>query len=210
MSRRSPYLALEMRIAADERGGILHRWRYGRKLLEAKAGRQQLPHGMTADLVAAAAKAGLKLSEREIQYRVKCATVYGSEPEVRTACADFGSWSALREAGFPAVEVTEPDGLEAAGMSTDAPDAFEQMTLIPGLAPVLTVRGRKVPLDEATVADVEAYRDMYRQIHENYEKRLTQIESALDAMYDGAEGNRDANAVEAWKRGLDDDEERAS
>jgi hypothetical protein len=203
--QRSPYLRMEMRIAADERGGIVHRWRYGRKLLEAKAGRQQLPHGMAADLVAAAAKAGLKLTEREIQYRIKCATVYESEAEVRTACSDFGSWSALREAGFPPVESDEPDDLEAAGISTGAADEWTQLEIeIPGLAPVLSVDGRKIPLVEATVADVAAYYDMYRQIHENYGKRLALIEAALEAMREGSDDD-DANAIEAWKAGTADD-----
>jgi hypothetical protein len=198
--RKSIYLRLETQIAADERGGIIHRWRYGRELLEAKAGRQQLPHGMLGDLVKAAEKAGLKLSEREIRYRLRCAEVYATEQEVGTASADFGSWTALREAGFPPVESTEPDDLEAAGISTAAPDEFEQLSLIPGLAPTFKVNGRKVLLEEATVADVEAYRDMYRQIHENYGKRLALIEVALEAMLDGSDGDLEANALEAWKR----------
>ena len=200
------YLRLEMRIAADERGGVVHRWRYGRRLLEAKADRKQLPHGMIADLVKAADKAGLKLSEREIQRRVRCAETYGSEAKVRQALADSGTWSALAEAGFPPVESGEPDDLEAAGISTAAPDDFEQLTLIPGLASVLSVRGRKVPLGEATVADVAAYRDMYAEIHENFGKTLTQIEAALEAMREGSGGDDAANAVEAWKHATEGDD----
>lgn len=196
---RSPYLALEQRIAADEGRGVIHRWRYGRKLLEAKAGRQQLPHGMSADLVAAAAKAGLKLSEREIRRRVQCAEAYASEAEVGQALADFGTWSALAEAGFPSVEVDEP-GEQL--LLPDATDDFEQLTLIPGLSTTLKVRGREIPLAEATVADVAAYHDMYVQIHENYGKRLALIAAALEAMRDGCDDD-DANAVEAWKRGTE-------
>jgi hypothetical protein len=206
LPRKSIYLRLETQIAADERGGIMHRWRFGRALLEAKSGRQQLPHGMAASLVKAATEAGLKLSEREIQYRIKCATVYGSETEVRSAAADFGSWRALCDAGFPAIESTEPDDLEAAGISAAAPDEFEQLSLIPGLAPAFKVNGRKVLLEEATVSDVEAYRDMYRQIHENYGKRLALIEVALEAMLDGSDGDLEANALEAWKRANESDE----
>lgn len=44
--KTTQYLKLEKRIAVGERGGVLDRWRYGRALLDAKAGRKQLPHGM--------------------------------------------------------------------------------------------------------------------------------------------------------------------
>jgi len=220
MTTRS-YLKLEKSIATDERGGILHRWNYGRLLLAAKIGRQQLPHGLTADLVAAAAKAGLKLSEREIQYRLKCAEVYDSEEKVRTACADFGSWSALREAGFPSVDNDEPPldlhDLEAEGFSSSAPDEWGQPTLIPGFGETINARGRKVPLiegpDGATVGDAKAYLETYRQIHENFGKTLALIEAAVEAMVDGSDDDDDANAVEAWKRGTgdgDDDEDGAT
>jgi hypothetical protein len=190
-------LKLERRIAADEQGGILHRWRYGRELLGAKAGRKQLPHGLIGDLVQAAARAGLKLSEREIQWRIKCATVYATEAQVRTAGADFGSWTALRDAGFPPV-ADEPDLLTE--LAESVPDSFEQLTLIPGLGPEINARGRRIPLAEATIADIRAYRDMYAQIHENYGKRLALIDNALSAMCAGADDD-DANAVEAWQRG---------
>lgn len=54
MSRPSEYLKLERQIVVNERGGLLHRWRYGRALLKAKEGRKQLPHGLAAQLVAEA------------------------------------------------------------------------------------------------------------------------------------------------------------
>ncbi|MGH3871239.1 MAG: hypothetical protein ACRDSR_06910 [Pseudonocardiaceae bacterium] len=38
-------------IAAGERSSIVDRWRYGRALLDMKAGRKQLPHGMVNDLI---------------------------------------------------------------------------------------------------------------------------------------------------------------
>lgn len=194
------FLRLERRILVDEHGGILRRWQYGRALLRAKAGRKQLPHGMIADLIAAAERAGLKLTEREIQRRIKCATVYATEAQVRRAATDFGSWTALHESGFPAVEGDEPDLLTELAEATA--DDFEQLTLIPGLGPsISTGGGRRVRLDEATVADIRAHRDMYLQIHENYSKRLALIEAALAAMVDGSDGDDSANAVEAWTRG---------
>lgn len=207
MSRSRTFLKLERTIARAERGGILDRWRSGRQLVEAKSGRKQLPHGMSADLIASATRAGLKLSEREIQYRIQCATAYDSEAKVRSAAADFESWRALCDAGFPAVESTDPADLEAAGISIDPPDAWEQLPLIPGFGEEITVRGRKVPLTEATVADAKAYRENFKQMHENFGKTLAQIDESVATMVDGSDGDDDANAVEAWKRGagIDDD-----
>lgn len=200
MSRRNPYLALEKRIAADERGGIVHRWEYGRKLLEAKAGRRQLPHGMLADLVAAAEHAGLKVSEREIQYRIRCAEVYASEAEVRTACADFGTWSALREAGFPPVELaeSETDALEEVGLVEQDP-LFE----IPGFKPVLKIRGAKVDLAALTVRQAVDYRDSCREMHESFGRTVEHITESVEVMLRGAGGDLEANALDAYRRAGD-------
>lgn len=198
MSRPSEYLKIERRIAADERGGIMHRWQYGRALLKAKAGRKQLPDGLIRDLVAAATAAGFKISEREIQRRIRFATVYATDQQVRQILADLGSWSAIAEAGFPPVVVDELDDAEQ--LELGAPDEWEQLSLIPGLAPTLKVGGRRIALADATVADIRAYRDMYAQVHENYGKRLALIEAALRAMLDGSRDENE-NAVDAWKRG---------
>jgi len=105
MNTKSAYLLIEERIAADKRGSILHRWRYGRELLKAKAGRQRLPKGFTASLMAEAERAGLKgLSDREIQYRMAFASAYPTERHSRTAVRLFGTWTELRDAGFPPVD----------------------------------------------------------------------------------------------------------
>src|SRR6266498_1203192 len=168
---RSVYLKLESRILRDEQGGILDRWKYGRECLTHKKGRQQLPHGFIADRLAEAERAGLKLSEREIQRRVRCAEVYDSEAKVRQALADFGSWSALAEP--------------------------EQLALdIPGFKPILKINGRKVQLAEATVREAIEYRDMVHEMHENFGRTVAQIDATVETMLDGCEGNLDANAVE--------------
>src|SRR6266545_761754 len=140
---RSVYLKLETRILRDEQGGILDCWKYGRECLTHKKGRQQLPHGFIADRLAEAERAGLKLSEREIRRRVQCAEVYDSEAKVGQALADFGSWSALAEAGFPVAEVDEPDlepdDLRDIGESDPLAEP-EQLALdIPGFKPILQI-----------------------------------------------------------------------
>lgn len=205
MTTKSPFPKLDKKIATDERGGIHHRWSYGRELLKVKGDRKQLPHGMVGDLIAAAARVGIRLSEREIQRRIKCATVYDSEAKVRQALTDFGSWSEIVNAGFPEVTVdVEPDELDDA-ISIAGPDEWEQLSLIPGLAPTIKVHGRRIQLADATVADIEAYRETYAQIHANFSKRLALIEEALRAMRAGSD-DPTANAIEAWRRGVADEE----
>ncbi|MDP9145674.1 MAG: hypothetical protein M3N43_13460, partial [Actinomycetota bacterium] len=83
---KSTYLKLEQRIAADERGGIDHRWQYGRELLAARTGRQRLPKGFIGDRIAEAERAGLQVvSPREIQRRIKFAETYPTEVHKRQA-----------------------------------------------------------------------------------------------------------------------------
>jgi hypothetical protein len=111
MPRYGRYLRLEKNIAASDTGGILERWRYGRRLLsdgKATTPAGNLRHGVLAALIADAKADGYKLSEREIQYRIQCAKAYPSEGQIRNAVADFRVWRDLAAAGFPPVEVTDP------------------------------------------------------------------------------------------------------
>lgn len=108
--RYTRYLRLEKNIAASDTGGILERWRFGRRLMmddKATTPNGNLRHGKMAELIATASAAGYKLSEREIQYRIQCAKAYITEAQIRTAGADFADWTGLREAGFPQVEAPE-------------------------------------------------------------------------------------------------------
>jgi hypothetical protein len=205
MAKPSVYLKLERRLGAVSADDVILRWRYGRELLKTKVGRKQLPDGLIDDLIKEAESDGRKISRREIQYRVRCAEVYATDQQVRKITCTLGSWTEIISAGFPDVPLDdfaiEPDEAEENGVSNAAPDEWEQLSLIPGLAPTLKVKGREVPLSEATVSDVEAYAEMYRQIHANYAKRLALIEQALRAMRDGS-SDPEANAIDAWRRGI--------
>lgn len=214
--KTQPYLKLERRIAADEKAGIVDRWRYGRQLLEARNGRERLPKGMTDDLIKSAEKRGLRLSEREIRYRMQCAEAYPTEAHSGSAAAVMGSWRALCDAGFPPVEVDEidPEEIAAEGLA-DAPDSWEQMQLdIPGLKQEIAgVGGRRVKLvrgeEGGTIADVAAYLQMCEEMHENFGKTVEQIRESLATMREAAD-NDDANAVEAWEAATGEDAEAES
>lgn len=206
--RTSPYLRLQKQIEDGGREDAVRRWRYGRRMLADRAGRKKLPDGFVAARVREAAGVGLALSEREIQYRIQCAEAYGTETRFRTAVRDFGSWSELRAAGFPPVEPdgSDPEDLEAEGLGA-APDSWEQLQLdIPGIKPVLNIRGRQVSLVKgeggATGADVAAYCERYRHMHENFGKTLDQAAESLRIMRVGSGGDETMNAVEAYERGL--------
>lgn len=67
--------------------------------------------GAVDELIARATARGVKLSRREIMYRLQAARTYTTEAEIVHACALFQTWSELRSAGFPAVEVSEEAGL---------------------------------------------------------------------------------------------------
>jgi hypothetical protein len=60
-------------------------------------------------LIAQAAAQGIKISRSEIGYRMQCGRAYATEAEITTACGDFKSWSDLRAAGFPPVQVSLED-----------------------------------------------------------------------------------------------------
>lgn len=207
-----PYLSLERKIAADERGGVMHRWEYGHELLPMKNGRRQLPHGLLTELIVAATRAGFRLSEREIRRRIQCASAYATKAEVGQALADFGSWSALAEAGFPAVEVDEEDQIdsieaaEAAGIHLGPPDDITQLELdLPGLPATIKVNDRKVPIDQASLAEVKGHRETFRQIHENFGKTLQQMDHTIALMEAGATAlglGDSANALQAYRRAL--------
>lgn len=207
-----PYLKkLERQIAADERGSIVHRWEYGQALLALKGGGRKLPDGLLDALVKEAQKDGLVLSRQEIQRRIRCAEAYKSRADCVRAGRNYGSWSALRDAGFPPVE---PDGTDPDDLDDDQPNdgfrpnpAEDQLALdLPGLKPVLTIRHRQVPVVRseggAKAADIRAYLDMCREKHTNYGKTVDRIAETFAIILDGCGGDESMNAVLAYERGL--------
>lgn len=111
--KTTQYVRQEKAIAAADSGSIRERWLWGLRLLrdpEAFAPKStQLKPGRADLLVKAATASGLRLSAREIQYRLRCARTYQTEAEIAQASAEFGSWAALIAADFPAFDVPDDE-----------------------------------------------------------------------------------------------------
>jgi hypothetical protein len=100
----SSYRSLERQIAAADAGTIYQRWEYGRRLVcdsSATTPAGDLRPGKMAELVEAASRAGVRLSEEEILGRLQAARAYPCESQIRRALSACGAWDALIDAGFP-------------------------------------------------------------------------------------------------------------
>lgn len=102
--KTTQYVAQEKAIARADSGGIRERWLWGLRLLrdvEAMSSEKSLKHGVADQLITVTTGRGLKLSAREIRYRLQCARTYPTEAEIGNAIADFETWFDLIQAGFP-------------------------------------------------------------------------------------------------------------
>jgi len=120
--KTTQYVRIERAIAAAAVSDIRERWLWGLRLLHDpdafSSGSSQLKPGRADELVRAAKAAGLRLTVREIQFRLQCARAYPTETQIANAGSQFESWTDLRSAGFPAYEA--PDGEPAADYRTEA------------------------------------------------------------------------------------------
>lgn len=213
------YLRLERNIAASDTGGIIERWRYGRRLIEdgeAVTPAGNLRHGILAGLIAVATKDGRKLSEREIRYRLQCARAYATEAEIGRASADFEYWWALISAGFPAVQVP----LDADAEPYDPRDADERRR---DAARDLARRGEEAagqlslfPDDRftelSTLAELAKYATEMAEMTERYARKDRERAEYLQSLIDAVDGDMsktwaEAQAVLDGEDGEDGDEE---
>lgn len=161
--KTTQYVRQEKAISAADTSGIRERWLWGLRLLrdpDAFApGSSQLKPGRADELIKAMAAGGQKISEREIRYRLRCARAYQTEAEILQAIAEFGSWSALFNADFPAFPV--PDGEPVADHRTDAE---RQRDRARALEDILGEQGALFPLSDfepstATLKELVEYAD---------------------------------------------------
>lgn len=107
----SPYRRIEREIAAADAGTVRSRWEYGRRLLcdpSATTPAGELRPGKMAELVEAAHRAGVRLTEEEILARLAAARAYPAESQIRRARAAYGTWEALAAVEFPEEFEAEP------------------------------------------------------------------------------------------------------
>lgn len=138
------YLRQEKAISAADKGGIRERWMWGLRLLrDPKAfapGSSQLRPGRADEFVRGYKAKSIKLSQREIQYRLRAARTYETESQIAQISARFENWSSLIAADFPAVDALPgelpADHRDEAERHRDAKRALarsfgEQATLFP-------------------------------------------------------------------------------
>lgn len=169
------YIKAEKAINAAEAGGIRSRWFYGLRLLRDPAvmspGGGGLRHGVAAQLVAETTARGMRLSEREIRYRIQCARAYPTEAQIGNAVADFGAWRDLIAAGFPAYPA--PPNEPVADHRTEEEKRRDAARR---LAEQIGEQGALFPLDEfepteSTVKDLQAYAEQMADLTERFAKR---------------------------------------
>lgn len=106
------YVQAERAIVRADAGSIRERWLWGLRLLHdpiaMSKGGGGLKHGVATELIAAAERAGLKLSASEVRYRLQCARTYPQAPQIAKVLGDFTAWSDLIQARFPPYP-TDPD-----------------------------------------------------------------------------------------------------
>lgn len=198
------YIRQEKAIAAAAVNDIRERWMWGLRLLrdpEAfSPGSSQLKPGRADELVRGAKAAGLKLTVREIQYRLQCARAYRTESQITNAGAQFEDWSALRAAGFPAT-VAE-DGELPADHRTDAERARDHARAIVDL---IGEQGTLFPLAdfepaETPLKDLKAYADEMAELTARFRKRDEERRAYLDTLIEAASGDLSTSWQDAHLR----------
>lgn len=208
--RASRYGRQEATIGANDGDTIICRWKYGHMLLRDEkriTPQRNLRHGVIAELIEIARRAGYNISEREIQYRLKCARAYATEAEIRRASADFRHWWDLIRAGFPPIELPldeadaepyDPRNNEEVGSDNrrTVRRALEQhwQEMLPGFYPDITL--------------AEAQKKLYEQRELTSRRIRLEDECAIELqrLIDAVDGDLTATVEDAWDA-LEDPEE---
>lgn len=213
------YLRLEKYISAADTGGIIERWRYGRRLLlddtAMTPSRKSLKHGVIDRLLGHAKAKGYRLSEQEIQRRLRAARAYPTEAQIRHAVTDFEAWRDLVSAGFPEYERPEGepdyDPRDTDEIERDASNAgrrllpelsedAEQLSLFPD--------DRFGPL--STLAELAKYADEMRELTARFAARDDERADYLRRLIDAVGGDMSTTWQDAQRALTERDDETAS
>lgn len=201
--RYAQYLKAENHITTADSGSILERWRYGRRLLcddtAMTNSRKSLKHGVLDRLIAHANAKGYRLTEQEIQRRLRAARTYPTEAQIRELLTDFANWDELARAGFPAVDRPEgePDydprwtderERDTANRGALMPDeSGEQLSLFPD--------DRFDTL--STLAELAKYAEEMAEITARFARRDDERSAYLQRLIDAVDGDMSATWAEA-------------
>jgi hypothetical protein len=197
-------------IAAGDTKSIRDRWLWGLRLFRdpeaMSSGGGGLKHGVSATLIAAAAKRGEKLTERDIQWCLQLARTYGTEAEIRTVCSRFRTWSDLRQAGFPAVE--KPEGAPPADHRTPEEVRHDRARQLADLA---DPQGALFPLSrfepaETDLKELGDYADEQEALTARFAAHDAKRRAYLDSLVEVAGGDLSTTWQEAHDLLPDDDE----
>jgi hypothetical protein len=200
----SPYRRIEKDIAAFDAGTVWGRWVYGRRLLRdpsATTPAGTLRPGKMAELIDAAARAGVKLTEAEIEGRLAAGLRYPRESQIRRARATYGTWEALTEAGFPEFEA-DPGEQDYDPRTTVERVQQAERQLALGEPDQLTLFSL-FPADQftafSTLADLAKYaadnEDITRRFADRNHKRAKYLAALLSAV--GGDENATWSAAQA-------------
>jgi hypothetical protein len=203
--KTSQYVRQEKAIASADSGSIRERWLWGLRLLrdpEAFApGSTQLKPGRADELVAAAKKAGLKkLTVREIQFRLQCARAYSTEAQIANLSSQFESWTELRRAGFPPVEV-DPDEPSADHRTQAERDHDHARALVD----LIGDQGALFPLRDfepvvTTLKELVEYADQQEELTARFVEHGKKRRGYLNDLIDAAGGDLSVTWREAHDR----------
>jgi len=203
------YLRIERAIAAAAANDIRERWLWGLRLLRDpdafSPGSTQLKPGRADELVRAAKAAGLKLTDREIRYRLQCARAYPAESQIRNAGAEFEDWTSLRAAGFPPFE--SEAGEPPADHRTDVE---RQRDHARALTDILGEQAALFPLadfepTETPLKDLKAYAEEMAELTARFRKRDDERREYLEALIDAADGDLSTTWQDAHLRAFGED-----
>jgi hypothetical protein len=201
-SAYTAYARLEKAIAAADAGSIRQRWEYGRRILcdpaiLTPAG--NLRNGVMGELIATARKAGRKLSEREIRYRMAAARAYPCESQIRHAGAGFETWTTLREAGFPAVEADDGDEhYDPVSVAEKARHAERQLALgEPDQLPLFELFPGDQFSELSTVAELRKYAAESAEWTARHARRDAERFAYIDTLSDAVAGDESKTWAEA-------------
>lgn len=207
MSSFAAYGRLEKAIVAADAGSIRARWEYGRRLLVDRSKTTEggnLRNGVIDGLMGAAARQGIRISRREIQYRLQVAKTYPSEAEIAQLVAQCDSWKEAIKSGFPALgvplgaDVTPFDPRTAEEKARDAGDVLDRASQKLGGQLELFDYFKDSSFDElSTIAELRKYADEMALWTERQARRDRERLSYLDRLSAAVGGDESKTWAEA-------------